>query len=43
MGRNKNKEISAALFKKIAPLLPVVVSSANARDHAMTLPHRTSR
>jgi len=28
MGRNKNKEISAALFKKIAPLLPVVVASA---------------
>ena len=28
MGRNKNKEISAALFKKVAPLLPVVVASA---------------
>ena len=28
MGRNKNTEISAALFKKIAPLLPVFVASA---------------
>lgn len=28
MGRNKNKEISAALFKKIEPLLPVFVPSA---------------
>jgi transposase len=28
MGRNKNREISAALFKKIAPLLPVFVASA---------------
>jgi transposase len=28
MGRNKNKEISAALFKKIKPLLPVFVASA---------------
>ena len=27
MGRNKNKEISAALFKKIKPLLPVAQSS----------------
>ena len=26
MGRNKNKEISAALFKKVAPLLPVVAA-----------------
>lgn len=28
MGRNKNKEISAALFKKIEPLLPAFVPSA---------------
>jgi transposase len=28
MGRNKNKEISAALFKKIEPLLPVFTPSA---------------
>ncbi len=28
MSRNKNKEISAALFKKVAPLLPVIVTSA---------------
>ena len=28
MSRNKNKEISAALFKKIEPLLPVFVPSA---------------
>ena len=28
MGRNKNKEISAALFKKIEPLLPTFVPSA---------------
>ena len=28
MSRNKNKEISAALFKKVAPLLPVVVASS---------------
>ena len=28
MGRNRNREISAALFKKVAPLLPVVVASA---------------
>ena len=28
MGRNKNKEISSALYKKIAPLLPVVAPSA---------------
>ncbi|VTU23386.1 hypothetical protein E5CHR_01580 [Variovorax sp. PBL-E5] len=28
MGRNKNREISAALFKKIEPLLPVFVSLA---------------
>lgn len=28
MGRHKNKEISAALFKKIEPLLPVFVPSA---------------
>lgn len=28
MGRNKNKEIGAALFKKIAPLLPAVAASA---------------
>lgn len=28
MGRNKNKEIGAALFKKIAPLLPVVTAPA---------------
>jgi transposase len=28
MGRNKNKEISASLFKKIEPLLPVVTPSA---------------
>jgi transposase len=27
MGRSKNKEISTALFKKIAPLLPVVEPS----------------
>ncbi len=27
MGRNKNKQVSAALFKKIKPLLPVVVPS----------------
>jgi len=27
MARKKNKEISAALFKKIAPLLPVVPPS----------------
>ncbi len=27
MGRNKNKEISAALFKKIEPLLPAFVAS----------------
>jgi hypothetical protein len=30
MGRNKNKEISAALFKKIEPLLPVFTPSAKA-------------
>lgn len=28
MGRNRNREISAALFKMVAPLLPVVVASA---------------
>jgi transposase len=28
MGRIRNKEISAALYKKIAPLLPVVAPSA---------------
>lgn len=28
MGRTKNKEISAALFKKVAPLLPIVAASA---------------
>jgi transposase len=28
MGRNKNKEISAALYKKLVPLLPVVTPSA---------------
>ncbi|WP_139225632.1 transposase, partial [Paracidovorax konjaci] len=28
MSRNKKKEISAALFKKVAPLLPVVAASA---------------
>lgn len=28
MGRNKNKEISAALFNKIEPLLPAFVPSA---------------
>lgn len=28
MGRSKNKEISAALHKKLAPLLPVVTPSA---------------
>ncbi|GER21445.1 hypothetical protein VCH24_64970 [Variovorax boronicumulans] len=28
MARNKNKEISAALLKKVAPLLPVVEASA---------------
>lgn len=28
MGRNKNKEIGAALYKKLAPLLPVVTPSA---------------
>ena len=28
MGRNKNNEVSAALFKKIAPPLPVVTPSA---------------
>lgn|SRR6218665_280651 len=28
MGRNKNKEISAALFKKIEPLLPAFTPSA---------------
>lgn len=27
MGRNKNKEISTALFKKIKPLLPVFIPS----------------
>lgn len=27
MGRNKNKEISTALYKKLAPLLPVVTPS----------------
>jgi transposase len=27
MGRNKNKEISAALFEKVKPLLPVVQAS----------------
>lgn len=28
MGRNKNKEISKALFKKLEPLLPTFVASA---------------
>lgn len=28
MGRNKNKEISAELFKKIKPLLPIFIPSA---------------
>jgi len=28
MGRIRNKEISAALYKKIAPLLPVMTPSA---------------
>lgn len=28
MGRNKNKEISAALFEKIKSLLPVMQSSS---------------
>jgi len=33
MSRNKNKEISAALLKKIEPLLPVFVPSAKAVVH----------
>ncbi|GAD24607.1 transposase [Acidovorax sp. MR-S7] len=28
MGQNKNREISAALYKKLAPLLPIVKPSA---------------
>ena len=28
MGRNKNKEISTELYKKLAPLLPVVTPSS---------------
>ena len=28
MGRIRNKEVSAALYRKIAPLLPVVLPSA---------------
>lgn len=31
MGRNRNKEISTALFKRIEPLLPVFMPSARGK------------